>query len=147
MTTDTALSLRLTRLIRADREAVFGAWTEPAAMREWFCPEGGTVEAAESDLRVGGRYRIAMRMPHGLSVATGVYREIDPPARLVFTWSWEQGEGPKEGETLVTVDLAELGDATRLELIHEGFATADAREGHPQGWSSALDRLEGRFGY
>ncbi len=147
MTTDTALSLRLTRLIRADREAVFRAWTEPAAMREWFCPEGGTVESAESDLRVGGRYRIAMRMPHGLSVATGVYREIEPPSRLVFTWRWEEGEGPKEGETLVTVELAERGDATRLELIHEGFPTADAREGHEQGWSSALDRLEGRFGY
>jgi uncharacterized protein YndB with AHSA1/START domain len=147
MTTDTALSLRLTRLIHADREAVFRAWTEPAAMREWFCPEGGTVEAAESDLRVGGRYRIAMRMPHGLSVATGVYREIDPPARLVFTWRWEEGVGPKEGETLVTVELAESGDATRLELIHEGFATADAREGHTRGWSSALDRRVGRFGY
>jgi len=147
MTTDTTLSLRLTRLIRADREAVFRAWTEPAAMREWFCPEGGTVDAAESDLRVGGRYRIAMRMPNGLSVATGVYREIDPPARLVFTWLWEEGVGPKEGETLVTVELAALGDATRLELIHEGFASADAREGHTQGWSSALDRLVGRFGY
>ena len=115
MTTDTALSLRLTRLIRADREAVFRAWTEPAAMREWFCPEGGTVESAESDLRVGGRYRIAMRMPHGLSVATGVYRQIEPPSRLVFTWRWEEGEGPKEGETVVTVELTEQGEATRLD--------------------------------
>ena len=145
MTTDTALSLRITRLIRADREAVFRAWTEPSAMREWFCPEGGTVEAAECDVRIGGRYRIAMRMPHGLSVATGVYREIHPPSRLVFTWRWEGGEGPKEGETMVTVALAERGEATLLELIHEGFATADAREGHEQGWSSALDRLEASF--
>lgn len=147
MTTETALSLRLTRLIRAHREAVFRAWTEPAAMREWFCPEGGTVEEAESELRVGGRYRIAMRMPHGLSVATGVYREIDPPARLVFTWRWEGGEGPKEGETLVTVELTDSGEATRLELTHEGFATPDARTGHEQGWSSAFDRLEARLGY
>ena len=146
MTTDTALSLRLTRLIRADREAVFRAWTEPAAMREWFCPEGGTVEAAESDLRVGGRYRIAMRMPHGLSVATGVYREIDSPKRLVFTWRWEAGEGPKEGETIVTVELTERGETTELELIHEGFASAEAREGHEQGWSQALDRLHASFG-
>lgn len=145
MTIDTALSLRLTRLIAADREAVFRAWTEPAAMREWFCPEGGTVEEAESELRVGGRYRIAMRMPHGLSVATGVYREVDPPARLVFTWCWEAGEGPKEGETIVTIELAEHGEATLLELIHEGFATADASEGHTQGWTSALNRLEASF--
>ena len=146
MTTDTALSLRLTRTIRADREAVFRAWTDPAAIREWFCPEGGTVEAAESDLEVGGRYRIAMRMPHGLSVATGVYREIDSPSRLVFTWRWEEGEGPKEGETVVTVQLTERGEATRLELIHDGFATADGRTGHERGWSSALNRLESRFG-
>lgn len=145
MTTETALSLRLTRRIRAHREAVFRAWTDPAAMREWFCPEGGTVEAAESDLEVGGRFRIAMRMPHGLSVATGVYREIDPPNRLVFTWRWEDGEGPKEGETVVTVDLTERGDATLLELTHAGFVTTDAREGHEQGWSQALNRLEASF--
>ena len=146
MTTDTALSLRLTRLIRADREAVFRAWTDPAEMREWFSPEGGTVEAAESDLRIGGRYRIAMRMPHGLSVATGVYREIDPPSRLVFSWSWEAGEGPKEGETVVTVELSERADGTLVELTHDGFVTADARDGHALGWSSALDRFESRFG-
>ena len=142
MTTDTALSLRLTRVIHADREAVFRAWTEPAAMREWFCPDGGTVEAAESDLRVGGRYRIAMRMPHGLSVATGVYREIDPPSRLVFSWSWEAGEGPKEGESVVTVELSERAEGTFVKLTHDGFTTADARDGHGQGWSSALNRLQ-----
>jgi len=83
-----------------------------------------------------------MRMPDRISVATGVYREIDPPSRLVFTWRWEEGEGPKEGETVVTVELAERGEDTLLELIHEGFATADARDGHDQGWSSALNRLE-----
>ena len=81
-------------------------------------------------------------MPHGLSVATRVYREIDPPSRLVFTWRWEEGEGPKEGETVVTVELAERGEDTLLELIHEGFPSQDARDGHEQGWSSALDRLE-----
>lgn len=146
MTTHTALSLEVTRRIRADREAVFRAWTEPDAMREWFCPEGGFVEDAESDPVVGGRYRIAMRMPHGLSVATGVYREIDPPRRLVFTWRWEAGEGPKEGETLVTIELTARGAETELRLRHEGFATEDAREGHAQGWSSALVRLGASLG-
>jgi uncharacterized protein YndB with AHSA1/START domain len=146
MTTETATSLRLTRLIQADREAVFRAWTDPDEMKKWYCPEGGTVDAAESELRVGGRYRVAMRMPSGLHVATGVYRRIDPPSRLVFTWRWEEGEGPKEGETLVTLEFYERGEATELVLIHEGFGSTDARDGHEQGWTSALGKLEARFG-
>jgi uncharacterized protein YndB with AHSA1/START domain len=145
MTTGTETALRLSRVIRADREAVFRAWTDPAEMQKWFCPEGGTVDVAEADLTVGGRYKVAMRMPTGVHVATGVYREIVPPSRLVFTWRWEEGEGPKEGETLVTIELHERGDATELVLTHEGFANAEARDGHEQGWSSALDKLRAHF--
>lgn len=145
MPTDTATSLTLTRMIRADREAVFRAWTNPAEMKKWFCPEGGTVDAAESDLEVGGRFKVAMRMPDGVHVATGMYREIEPPSRLAFTWRWEGGEGLKEGETLVTLELHERGDATELVLTHEGFPTGDARDGHEQGWSSALNHLDEVF--
>ena len=86
-----------------------------------------------------------MRMPDGLHVTSGIYREIDPPRKLVFTWQWEGGEGPKEGETLVTIELEERGDSTELVLIHERFATAESRDGHEQGWASALNRLEARF--
>ena len=146
MPTDTATSLTLTRVIRAGREEVFRAWTDPAEMKKWFCPEGGTVDQAESDLVVGGRYKVAMRMPDGVHVATGVYREIVPPSRLAFTWRWEGGVGMKEGETLVTLELQERGDATELVLSHEFFPTGEARDGHEQGWSSALNRLEGLFG-
>jgi uncharacterized protein YndB with AHSA1/START domain len=142
MQTDTATSLMLTRVIHAGHELVFRAWTDPAEMKKWFCPEGGTVDVAESDLVVGGRYKVAMRMPDGVHVATGVYREIAPPSRLAFTWQWEGGEGLKEGETLVTLELHERGDDTELVLTHEGFATGDARDGHEQGWSSALNHLE-----
>ena len=83
-----------------------------------------------------------MRMPDGVHVASGVYREIEPPRRLVFTWRWEDGEGPKEGETLVTVELHERDGGTELVLTHERFADTDARDGHEQGWTSALNRLE-----
>ena len=142
MTTETATSLRISRLIQADPETVFRAWTEPSEMKEWYCPEGGTVDEAEVDLAVGGRYRVAMRMPSGLHVAHGVYREIEPPRRLVFTWQWEAGEGPKEGETLVTVEIHDRDGSTELVLTHERFADAEARDGHEQGWASALNRLE-----
>lgn len=142
MTTETATALRLSRTIRADRESVFRAWTDAHAMKEWYCPEGGTVDQAESDPVVGGRFRVAMAMPSGLHVATGVFREVVPPSRLVFTWRWEGGEDLKEGETLVTVELEERGDETELVLTHEGFPTAESRDGHREGWTSALDHLE-----
>ena len=142
MTTDTATSLRISRRIEADPDTVFRAWTEPAEMKKWYCPEGGTVDDAEADLEIGGRFRVAMRMPDGVHVASGVYREIERPRRLVFTWRWEGGEGPKEGETLVTVELHDKDGATELVLTHERFADTDARDGHEQGWTSALTRLE-----
>ena len=121
MPTDTATSLTLTRVIRADREAVFRAWTEPDQMRKWFCPEGGTVDAAESDLEVGGRYKVAMRMPTGVHVATGEYREIVPPSRLAFTWRWEGGEGVKEGETVVTRANFLIDSESNLRAALSGF--------------------------
>lgn len=146
MTTETATSLRLSRTIAASPEEVFRAWTDPAEMKEWYCPEGGTVDAAEVDLAVGGRFKVAMRMPDGIHVAYGVYREIEPPRKLVFTWQWEGGgDELREGETLVTIELEERGDSTELVLTHERFATAESRDGHEQGWASALNKLEARF--
>ena len=142
MTTETATALRLVRTIRADRETVFRAWTDPEAMKEWYCPEGGTVDRAESDPVVGGRFTVAMAMPNGMHVVRGVYREVERPSRLVFTWRWEGGEDLKEGETLVTVELEKRGDTTELVLTHEGFPTAESRDGHREGWTSALNHLE-----
>jgi uncharacterized protein YndB with AHSA1/START domain len=146
MTTETTTSLRLSRTIAASPEEVFRAWTDPAEMKEWYCPEGGTVDLAEVDLTVGGRFKVAMRMPDGVHVAYGIYREIDPPRKLVFTWQWESGDGPKEGETVVTLEFKEHDGATELVLTHEQFATAESRDGHEQGWASALNKLEARFG-
>lgn len=146
MTTETATSLRLSRTIAASPEEVFRAWTDPAEMKEWYCPEGGTVDAAEVDLAIGGRFKVAMRMPDGIHVAYGVYREIDPPRKLAFTWQWESDDESREAETLVTLEFKERDGSTELVLTHERFATAESRDGHEQGWASALNRLEARFG-
>lgn len=142
MTTETSTSLELKRVIKADPESVFRAWTDPAEMKEWYSPEGATVDQVESDPTVGGRYRVVMNTPSGLHVAHGIYREVDPPRRLVFSWAWEGGQDLKEGETLVTVELFDRDGSTELVLTHERFATAESRDGHGQGWSSALNRLE-----
>ena len=146
MSTDTSTSLRLTHVINASRERVFSAWTVPAQMKQWSAPEGVAVQEAHVDLKVGGNYHIQMLGSEGVEYnARGTYKEVDPPNRLVYTWGWDEKEHDV-GETLVTVEFNDLGDATEIVLTHELFPNAEARDDHDQGWVSCLNRLEGMFG-
>jgi uncharacterized protein YndB with AHSA1/START domain len=82
--------LVLTRTLPAPPERVSTAWPDPEALPRWWVPVVGmSCPEAEVDLRVGGRYRITMRNTQGelLSVG-GDNREVTPPTRLVYTWSW-----------------------------------------------------------
>jgi len=145
MTTETSTSLRLSRMIKADPDAVFRAWTDPAQLKQWSSPEGAEVAEAQVDLVVGGRYRLRMKNPEGVfHTAVGVYREIDRPHRLRYTWQWEEKENDV-GETLVTVDFTEAAGATEVTITHELFPNGEAKEAHEQGWGSCLNRLERVF--
>ena len=138
-----ATTLQVTRVFAASRERVFRAWTRPDALKKWFrVAEGYTTPIAEVDLRVGGGYRLGMQPPDGDTplIVWGVYREIRPPERLVFTWRWE-GDSPQL-ETLVTIEFRQRGDLTEVVLTHEGFADAPARDQHAGGWQGCLDRLD-----
>ena len=134
-----ALSLR--RTFQASRERVFRAWTTPEEIMRWKGPGDRTTPVVEVDLRVGGAYRVHIRTPDGVEMRlVGVYRVVDPPKKLVYTWSWETN--PEMGETLVTVEFLERGRATEVVLKHELFPTAEAREKHEEGWCGSLDKLE-----
>jgi uncharacterized protein YndB with AHSA1/START domain len=102
-----------------------------------------TVTPHESDIRPGGRFRICMHAPDGSDHwLQGVYQEVVPPERLVFTHSWLDEEGNPQTDTLVTVTFTDLGGKTELTLRQTGFTSAASRDGHKSGWSSALDGLE-----
>lgn len=134
-------SLRLERRLRAPVALVYAAWTKPEALLRWFGP-GDTREvlSADVDLRVGGRFRVVMIAESGeVHRVGGVYREIVPNERLVFTWAWES---TPERESLVTILLASAGSGTDLTLVHEQLFDVAARDGHARGWAGALDRLE-----
>jgi uncharacterized protein YndB with AHSA1/START domain len=137
-----ALVLRLSRSFAAPRDRVFRAFTSPARLARWWGPKGFTVPACTLDVRVGGAWRTVMRSPEGRDhVVSGVYREIVPPERLVFTWAWEE-DGARGHETVVTIELVETPGGTRLQLTQEPFESERARELHGEGWSSSLDCLE-----
>lgn len=134
-------SIRLTRTFEASPDRVFRAWTEPQALRRWLSPGTHETASAEVDLRVGGAYRIAMRrLADGVTAhVTGTYREIRPPERLAFTWRWE--DWPEDGESLVTVELRDLGGSTEMVLTHERFPSVASRDGHARGWEECFDKL------
>jgi len=142
MSNDTAITLEMTRLIRAPREKVFDAFVDEGLLARWHCPRGMTVAAASVDLRVGGAWRLDMRAkdpaPHAVG---GVYREVRRPERLAYTWVWEPG-GPLAGmQTLVEIDFVAKDGGTEIRMRHSGFPAAAAREGHFQGWTSVFNRL------
>ncbi len=145
---ESEFNLTLTRTINAPRDRVFQAWTDPAHLHRWWgAREGFTAPIAEVDLRTGGAYRLGMQAPdqdHPFIVG-GVYREISPPAKLVFTWIWEKAPHDTSDwippETLVTVEFIDKGDATEVVLTHEQFPDDNMRNEHQQGWGGCLDSL------
>lgn len=133
-------SLTLKRRLKAPPEKVFAAWTDPAKLKSWFGPEQIETIIAEADARVGGRFHIVMRSPDGEEHdVSGVYREVIPNERLVFTWAWKT---MPERESLVTVLIKPDGRETLLTLTHEQFFDEAARDRHRHGWTGCLDKLE-----
>ena len=137
-------SIELRRTIRAPRQRVFDAWTKAEELKAWHAPGPLTVSFAEIDLRPGGKYRIHMLEPDGKEHrVSGVYREIDPPKKVVYSWGWD-GDHPVKDST-VTLEFFERGDFTEVVLTHEGITHDGEREGHTKGWTSILDKLEARY--
>lgn len=136
-------SLTLKRKLNAKPAAVYAAWTDPSQVTRWFAPESGATESAEIDARPGGKFHIAIRTGNGdRHDVSGVYREVRPDERLVFTWAWKS---TPERESLVTIDLKAEGDGTILTLTHEQFFDEAARDSHRHGWTDLLDALERLF--
>ncbi|MET7617916.1 SRPBCC domain-containing protein [Streptomyces sp. NPDC005408] len=143
MTHDAGLTLRMQRILRAPRTVVFRALTEPHELAKWFGPDGFSIPEVDCDLRAGGSYRIAMQPPEGeLFHLAGEYRDVDPPARLSYTFRWEEPD-PDDRETVVTLSLYDLGgQATELVFTQGRFATEDRYALHDEGWTQSLDKLE-----
>jgi uncharacterized protein YndB with AHSA1/START domain len=139
--------LRLERTFAAPAAEVFAAWTEPEVLRRWWAAQPGWQgAAAEVDLRVGGRYRLAMADPESGAVHAvgGEYLEVAPPRRLAYTWTWEGDPEEMRGSagSLVTVEFRERAGRTDVVLTHTGFDDDHVRDLHGGGWGGCLDNLE-----
>jgi len=135
--------LVIERRVAAPPERVFALWTEPEQLAKWWGPDGYDVPQYDLDVRKGGAWRTVMRSPDGKALTvSGVYREIDPPRRLVFTWAWDDENGTRGHETEITVTFEPAPGGTHLRLLQQRFHTRLARDNHNRGWISTFDRLE-----
>ena len=123
LATEEGTRLQIRRVLRAPVTAVYAAWTDPQQVSQWMAPSDdfGPTEAT-MDVRVGG-----------------IYEEVVPNRRLVYSWAWES---TPERQSRVTVELHPAGDSTELVITHDRFLDAEARDKHDHGWQGCLARFE-----
>jgi uncharacterized protein YndB with AHSA1/START domain len=139
-------SLTLVRRIAARPSIVFDALTTADGIACWWGPDAGPVLLAETDPRVGGRFRVRFRTLDGSEhESSGEYLEVVKPERLAMSWRWEGGEDP--GESLVEIDLRVIAAGTELTFTHSRLHDEDTRRSHEQGWNGALDKLQRHFSH
>jgi uncharacterized protein YndB with AHSA1/START domain len=146
VTTPSDREIRMTRLFDAPRRLVFEAMSRPEHIKEWWgrLGEGYSVPVCEVDLRPGGKWRFSNRTPKGdLATFYGVYREVAPPERVVFT---EVFEPFPDAESVVTAILTEENGQTRLTatVIYPSAEIRDMvlQTGMARGAAISYDRLE-----
>jgi uncharacterized protein YndB with AHSA1/START domain len=131
--TETKAEAEVAIRIAAKPETVFDFFTDPEKMIQWMG------RSAELEPSPGGRFHVDI---NGESIASGVYVELDPPRKVVFTWGWEGEDSVTlPGSSTVEILLAADGDGTRLRLIHRDLPDAESAERHSHGWEHYAERL------
>lgn len=146
--------LVIERTLNAPRERVWQMWTDPEHLMQWWGPEYFISPSARIDLRVGGKYLFCMRTPEGQDLySTGVYKEIVPVERLVYTDSFSDAQGSVvsgaeygagedfPSELLVSVTLQEEDGKTRMTLKHAGLPAGPIQAMTGLGWNTSFDKM------
>ncbi|MDZ8227230.1 MULTISPECIES: SRPBCC domain-containing protein [unclassified Nostoc] len=144
--------IAIVRILKAPREVVFQAWTDPKHIAQWWGPKGFTTRVIEMDVRPGGKWRYVMTGPDGKEYpAKGVFREIVPFERIVTTDEFDEGfekvvnaDLPKG--MVVTAIFEDLDSNTKLtlQIMHESIEDRRKHEqmGVIEGWNSTFDCLD-----
>jgi uncharacterized protein YndB with AHSA1/START domain/ketosteroid isomerase-like protein len=140
--------ITITRVFDAPRELVFRMWTDAKHMAAWWGPHGFDCPVCEVDPRPGGKMLIHMRGPDGgVHPMGGVYDEIMPPERIVFTSYVDLPDGTRVLEARNTIRFEEVRGKTKVILHARATGFTDmARHmlaGMEAGWATSLDKLVG----
>ena len=134
--------LEVSRVIRAEQDRVFSAWTDPTQIVQWWGAGGVICTEAELDLVVGGIYRFANQTPDGMTIwITGTFNRVDPPLALAYTWAMEP-ISPDTEYSLVEVSSDEVADGTLVTVVQTQIPSEEARLTNVQGWLGCLEGLD-----
>ena len=128
------------RTIAATVDELFDAWLEPESLAQWMRPGAIRPSSVKTDARVGGAFEVVMHYAEGPLRHHGEYRAIERNKKLAFTW---YSNATHHAETLVTVEFRPASNSTEIVLTHERMPDHDAELKHTQGWTLALELLEG----
>jgi uncharacterized protein YndB with AHSA1/START domain len=133
-------ALVIHRVFDAPPSAVFDAWTTAGEWQSWIGPEGVDCNVERLEARVGGDFRLVMRIAPGRSATVvGEFRVVERPSRLVFTWGLE---GDADKVSLITLTFGESAGKTEFVLRQEGLGSIENRDAHGRGWQSAFGKLD-----
>ena len=140
--------IELTTYLKAPPDKVFAAFADAARVTRWLSPSPDvTLTVLRFEFRVGGAYRYAYDVPGvGTMHVNGLYRAIERPSKIVFTWNIEPPDVHAGTESEVTVTLAPDGAGTSLVIRHARLTMPGAADRHADGWRGALDHLAAQLG-
>src|SRR5215213_2895137 len=135
------LTIEMARPFPATRPVVFDCFADPDRLARWWGPRGFSIPSLDWAPRVDTRYRIEMQPPEGEAFfLTGEFRDVDPPARLAFTFEWEPAD-PDDVETVAQLSFRAVEDSTEILFTQGPFKTDERRALHHDGWTESFDRL------
>ncbi len=143
--------LEIKRTFTASREKVFAAWVKREQLEKWMCGDvvSHVVHYRQLEAKPGGRYEMEVTdsAKGEFYLGSGVFKEVLPPEKLVFTWAWkkrtkEGSESELHPESQVTVEFFSRGPATEVVLTHDFLESKKSRDEHEGGWTGCFDALE-----
>jgi uncharacterized protein YndB with AHSA1/START domain len=143
--------MRTSRLIKASREALYRAFTDPAALAVWLAPEGMTGKVHEFDGRVGGGYRMSLFYPASEQANRGKTSEredrytarfvkLTPPTRIVETITFDSTDPAFAGEMTLVVTFEERDGGTEVTILFENIPPGIRPEDNDAGTRSSLEK-------
>ena len=150
LATPARFDLSITRIFDAPRALVYEAFSNPEHAKKWMGPRGFVATHFEQDARPGGHWRACLHQTEEWNGQKnypdlwqgGVFKEIVPPERVVYTFAWEGDGGQPTRETLISIQFTELdGDRTQMDFHQSFFDSVELRDGHNLGWNSSFDCL------